>query len=42
MVKRAVKVNLTGVVIRIVKVQVAMMKANIRIFVNVLLKSVLS
>jgi len=40
MVKMVAKANLIGVVILIAKAPVAMTKANIRIFVNVLLKSI--
>lgn len=38
--KKVVKVNLIGVVLRIVKVQVVKMKANIKIYVNDLSKSI--
>lgn len=42
MAKMVVKVNLIGAVIQTVRVQAVMMKANIKIFVNVSLKSMFS
>lgn len=42
MAKTVVKVNLIGAVIQTVRVQAVMTKANIKIFVNVSLKSMFS